>query len=200
MIVRRVSCAKDKSKLPTIGHPNWVPAENVHVSFDIQHRGSSILLKYKVEEPQVRAVNTDYSSPVWEDSCVEFFIALEGDSSYYNFEFNAIGALLGAYGPDRNQRKQLPLETLKLIDTGPSLGRQIIKNLEGNIKWEMDIVIPVTVFCHHDLKDLAGKNAKANFYKCGDKLDSPHFLSWQAVQTDKPDFHLPAWFGDLEFA
>lgn len=199
MIVRRVTCAIGESMLPTISHANWVPAEDVNVSFDIGHRGSSIVLKYLVEEPQVRAVNKGFNSSVWEDSCVEFFIAPEGESSYYNFEISAIGTILGAYGPDRNQREFLPEESLKLIQTNPSLGKGIIENLEGSIKWEIDIVIPVEVLCHHEIKDIAGIKARANFYKCGDKLKNPHFLSWQKVQTDKPDFHLPEWFGDLEF-
>lgn len=199
MIVSRITCARDGNSLPTINHANWVPARQTRVSFDIKHRGSSILLKYIVEEPQVRAVNTAYNSPVWEDSCVEFFISLEGDSSYYNFEFNAIGAVLGAYGPDRNQREQIPEETLKLIHTKPSLGREIIENREGKIKWELDIILPVLAFCHHDVKDIASTRARANFYKCGDKLKKPHYLSWEAVHSIKPDFHQPSWFGDLIF-
>lgn len=199
MIVTRASCARDGNRLPSINHANWVPARQIRVSFDIKHRGSSILLKYMVEEPQVRAVNTGYNSSVWEDSCVEFFISLEGDSSYYNFEFNAIGTILGAYGPNRNQREQIPEETLELIHTKPSLGREIIENREGKIKWELDIVIPVKAFCHHELKDITGTKARANFYKCGDKLKAPHFLSWEAVLCEKPDFHTPAWFGDLVF-
>jgi len=85
MIVSRVSCVTGENSLPTIKHANWVPAEGVIVSFDIRHRGTSILLKYLVQEPQLRAVNMEYNSPVWEDSCVEFFLSLEGDNSYYNF-------------------------------------------------------------------------------------------------------------------
>ena len=96
-----------------------------------------------VQEPQVRAVNTDFNSSVWEDSCVEFFISLEGDVNYYNFEFNAIGTVLGAYGPDRNSREWIPKERLELIQTTPSLGREIIENLEGDVQWELDIVLPV---------------------------------------------------------
>ncbi|MDX2432061.1 MAG: carbohydrate-binding family 9-like protein, partial [Bacteroides sp.] len=115
MIVSRVSCATDNVQLPKIAHPNWVPVEGVMVSFDIQHRGTSILLKYLVEEPQVRAVNTNFNTPVWEDSCVEFFLSLERDNNYYNFEFNAIGTVLGAYGPDRHQRESLSKESLELI-------------------------------------------------------------------------------------
>ena len=137
MIVSRISCARGENPLPGIDYQNWVPAEAVKASFDISHRGSSILIRYVVQEPQVRAVNKGFNSSVWEDSCVEFFISLEGDKNYYNFEFNAIGTLLGAYGPDRHQREGLPEKVLQLIQTTPSLGTELIENLEGDILWEL---------------------------------------------------------------
>lgn len=200
MIVSRISCATDHQSLPVLAHANWVQAERVSVSFDIRHRGTSILLNFMVWEPQVRAVNRDFNSPVWEDSCVEFFLSFEGDINYYNFEFNAIGTVLGAYGPDRLIREWLPENTLELIQTEPSLGSGVISNLEGDVKWELEIILPVQVFLHHQISDIAGKKASANFYKCGDKLKKPHFLSWKPVLTEKPDFHQPAYFGPLEFS
>jgi len=199
MIVTRVSCALDESPFPSIGFKNWVPADRVSASFDIRHRGTSILLKYMVREPQVRAVNTAFNSPVWEDSCVEFFIALDGDDNYYNFEFNAIGTVLGAYGPDRSSREGIPSGFLELIQTTPSLGKGVIENMEGEISWELDIVLPVKSFHHHQVSDIAGMKTRANFYKCGDGLKKPHYLSWKQVQTEKPDFHQSRFFGDLEF-
>jgi Carbohydrate-binding family 9 len=46
---------------------------------------------------------------------------------------------------------------------------------------------------------MEGKKCKANFYKCGDKLAQPHFLAWNRIETPEPDFHQPAFFGDIEF-
>jgi hypothetical protein len=46
---------------------------------------------------------------------------------------------------------------------------------------------------------LKGKTCRANFYKCGDDLPEPHFLSWNNIIADKPDFHLPQYFGTLTF-
>ncbi len=40
---------------------------------------------------------------------------------------------------------------------------------------------------------------KANFYKCGDELQTPHFLSWNPIEIEKPDFHRPDFFGTLRF-
>ncbi|MCK7536290.1 MAG: carbohydrate-binding family 9-like protein [Marinilabiliales bacterium] len=45
---------------------------------------------------------------------------------------------------------------------------------------------------------LAGKSFRANFYKCGDKLSNPHFVTWNPVGTEKPDYHRPEYFGISE--
>jgi len=46
---------------------------------------------------------------------------------------------------------------------------------------------------------LNGKTMRANFYKCGDKLQTPHFLSWAPIDLPKPKFHCPEFFGELVF-
>ena len=43
------------------------------------------------------------------------------------------------------------------------------------------------------------REIKANFYKCGDELQTPHFLSWNPIKIENPDFHRPDFFGTLEF-
>ena len=182
-----------------ISYQNWLETQDVHVKFSIRHDGTSIYLYYQVEEPEIRAVNTKYNSPVWEDSCVEFFLAFGGDDGYYNFEINAIGTVLGAFGIDRNKRFHLADSLLMTIETIPSLERKPIENKEGRTFWSMQLIIPVRVFHFSKIKNLSGVDAKANFYKCGDKLKHPHFLSWKPVLTSTPDFHSPGYFGQLYF-
>jgi len=196
MIVKRESNPGDKHSLD---HRNWIPAEHVQVNFSIGHDGSNIFLRYDVQEEQVRAVNTEFNSAVWEDSCVEFFFSFEEDDNYYNFEINAIGTVLGAYGKNRNERTWLPASLLKQIETRSSLGSEPFEANKDFNSWDIFIRIPIRVFCYNNHKDLSGKQGMANFYKCGDKLDKPHFLSWKPVETEKPDFHLPEFFGQLSF-
>lgn len=38
-----------------------------------------------------------------------------------------------------------------------------------------------------------------NLFKCGDELSHPHFLSWQPIRTEKPDFHRPEFFAQVRF-
>jgi hypothetical protein len=45
----------------------------------------------------------------------------------------------------------------------------------------------------------SGVRWKANFYKCADKTSHPHWLTWSPVDYPTPKFHLPQFFGTLEF-
>jgi hypothetical protein len=186
--------------LHELGHQNWVSVEGIRASFDIWHDGSSILLKYYVLEKQVRAVNTENNSAVWEDSCVEFFLMPAGESNYYNFEFNAIGTVLAAFGSNRHHRTPLPAKSLKAVETYPSLGRKPIVDLPGPVAWTLEARIPAGLLARSQSVNLSGLKARGNFYKCGDRLKEPHFLSWKPVLTGRPDFHSPQFFGDLEFS
>jgi hypothetical protein len=201
MIVERITGTDrlpEKAEHP-ISNQNWVEAPDVHVNFSIRHDSNSIYLYYQVEEPEVRAVNTKFNSPVWEDSCVEFFLAFGGDDGYYNLEINAIGTILGAFGMDRNKRFHLADSLLSQIETTPSLERKPIENLERRTFWSMQLIIPIRVFHFTNIKTLSGVDAHANFYKCGDKLKKPHYLSWKPVLTSTPDFHSPGYFGQIYF-
>jgi len=201
MIVELISSGTNAPKRAehSISNQNWVEAPLVNVGFSIKHDGSSIYLYYQVEEPQVRAVNTAFNSPVWEDSCVEFFLAFDGDDGYYNFEINAIGTVLGAFGKDRHKRTHLPDSFLSRIETTASLGSDPIAYLDQTTTWDVQLKLPIEIFHFSKLKSLSGVDAHANFYKCGDKLKLPHFLSWKPVLCSKPDFHTPRYFGQLSF-
>ena len=49
------------------------------------------------------------------------------------------------------------------------------------------------------IESLKGVCATANFYKCGDDLPEPHFVSWNKIEAPTPNFHLPKYFGEIEF-
>jgi hypothetical protein len=167
------------------------------VSFSIGHNAHTIFLKYIVAEKETRTLYTQTNDPVYRDSCVEFFISFDGGAAYYNLEFNSRGVCLAGYGRGRDNRELLPPAIIEKIEciavSDPSPGSE-------NSKWELCLAIPVEVFCHDNLDDLTGKAVKANFYKCGDDLAEPHFLAWNQIISDEPNFHLPQYFGELNFA
>ena len=65
----------------------------------------------------------------------------------------------------------------------------------GECSWEAALAIPYSAFFLHDINSLDGRSIRANFYKCGDLLQKPHFLSWNPIPVEKPDFHRPDHFG-----
>jgi hypothetical protein len=168
------------------------------VQFRIAHVNNQIWLKFYVTEKHILAHETRTNGNVYKDSCVEFFIST-GDKNYYNFEFNCIGTTHLAHGPGRNNRKFVPKETVEKIEISSTLGKQPFEEKTGNFEWEMMIRIPLECFTYSKLKSFDGLKATGNFYKCGNETLEPHFITWNPVKTEKPDFHRPEFFGLLVF-
>lgn len=164
------------------------------VQFSVAHNNKSIFLKFFVEEKFIRAAAGNINGAVWQDACVEFFISFD-ETGYYNLEFNCIGTILAGFGKDKTNRLQIPEPIIRNI----KYQVLITNNKENNIYWELTLDIPVTIFIHHQLNSLQHKNSLANFYKCGDGLPQPHFISWSNIKAPSPDFHLPAFFGNVLF-
>lgn len=167
--------------------------EKPEVKFSLAHNNRFILLKFFVEEKEIRANVTKINGAVWEDSCVEFFVSFD-DSGYYNFEFNCIGTVLAAFRKNRNERTVLSEGALKKIETFTKINKK-----NDRFYWEILIVIPTDLFLYHSLQSLQGIICRANFYKCGDGLSQPHYLTWSNIKADQPDFHLPEFFGEVRF-
>lgn len=169
------------------------------VQFRIAHKGDAIMIEYRVSEQTVAAVAGHDNGPVWQDSCCEFFFKPEGGDVYYNVETNCAGTVLVGCGPVREGREPAPAEVVGAIDRWSSLGREAFTERTAPQKWSMALVIPVGTAFKSNIATLDGAHMTANFYKCGDKLQTPHFLSWNRIDLPKPDFHCPAYFGTLEF-
>ncbi|MCK5737473.1 MAG: hypothetical protein KAH21_13395 [Spirochaetaceae bacterium] len=161
------------------------------------YTADEILLKYKVNETHIRAVNTGINTAVHKDSCVEFFIST-GDTFFYNFEFNCIGTPYTAYGK-RGERELLDEEEVSRIRTYSSLGNEAISGREIKEPWELTLAIPFSIFHDKEFQNPGKHPFYANFYKCGDELPTPHFLSWNPITVENPDFHQPEFFGKIRF-
>jgi hypothetical protein len=168
------------------------------VFFQIAHTSSSIILKYVVREHYIEPIYRKINDPVYKDSCVELFIAFNDDASYYNLEFNAAGIPLAGYGSSRLDRVSISSDVLKHIESFTTIGTTAVQE-DGMTGWELVLVIPFHIFVHHHIDHLKGQVCRANFYKCGDDLPRPHFLSWSAIHHPSPDFHLPEFFGRIHF-
>jgi len=181
-----------------ISNNNWDYFSDVKASFSLQHEENNIYIRFKVNESNSKAVYTNFNEPVYEDSCVEFFISFD-HKYYYNLEFNCIGNILGGYGANKQNRDWLKEDELKKIKTTPSLGFNKIEIIKHPIEWSLEAIIPKEIFSFDKIASFNGVKAKGNFYKCGDKQVQPHYLSWNPIKSECPNFHLPEYFGEIEF-
>jgi hypothetical protein len=168
-------------------------------ALSIAYSDHEIFLKYYVIENYFKAEKTESNQMVCEDSCVEFFVSPEDDGIYYNLEFNGIGTCLLGAGTERANSIRANPEIISKIRRLGSEGDKPVREKEGTYSWTITIAIPFEVFFHHKVKELKGKTFRANFYKCGDNLKIPHYVTWNPVGTEKPDYHQPAYFGLLKF-
>ena len=169
------------------------------VSVQIAYNESELFLQYLVNEQSVKAEIAESNGKVWTDSCVEFFLSPEGNDEYYNLEMNCIGTILLGFRKKGEPAVYANDEQIAAIRRISTLGETTFPEQMGATTWELTIAIPWEVFFKHSLQTIQGKKTRGNFYKCGDGLKVPHFVSWTKIKTEKPSFHSPAFFGGLEF-
>ncbi len=160
--------------------------------FQIAYTTTHIVLHYDIQEEYVKAQYIRPNENVWEDSCVEFFLSLDGKENYYNFEFNVLGTGLIGYGPAvKSLRSRLSADEIEQVDVLTQ-----IRKIGGKKQWSAILFIPVALFGGVSLE---GNTFHGNFYKCGDGLPKPHFIAWSNIDLPSPSFHQPSFFGELKF-
>ncbi len=181
-------------------YANWPKGypDKPGVIFGIAHDGDSIFVQFEVREEWSRAVEK-MQGRVWEDSCVEMFLSPNPeDGIYYNLECNCAGNFLLCAGRDRHERVSAPSEVISSVKTFSDVESEPFEKKHLDI-WKVAIIVPKEAFFLHEVKTLNGAHFKGNFYKCGDLLPQPHFLSFAPIDTPSPDFHRPEFFTDIEF-
>lgn len=213
LIINRIEPVADAASVPgafaaaevsyhTLDALNWPDSYpyKPDVRFAAAHTSDAVLLHFKVREQSVLARCSADRESVWQDSCVEFFLSPEpGDGLYYNFEFNCIGRMYACVGPDRNSRQFLPESAYAAIKRASSLGETAFEERLGECEWDLSAIVPVSCLVRHDIASLDGLQMSGNFYKCGDHLSVPHFVSYAPINVPKPDFHRPDCFCKLVF-
>jgi len=189
----------DQLKRHPIEKISWPPySYKQNVSFAIAHNDDCIFLKYFVNENWIRAIYRDTHDPVYRDSCVESFISFDNNEEYYNLEFNCIGTCMLGFGKQKSNRMLVPEEVVRNIKRQSIIKTTNVSNFTVT-NWELILIIPRDVFIYHSISTLKNRHCRANLFKCGDDLPEPHFLSWQQIESDSPDFHKPEFFGSRLF-
>lgn len=182
-----INCVNWKDRFPY--HPIAI--------FSIARGEKYLYVNYFVRCNYLRAVNYENNKSVSEDSCVEFFLQLPDSDEYWNFEFNCIGTVNASHRVTRDNPTRLNDEQIASIRRYASCGTRPFEEMEGVFAWNLTIAVPFALV-GIDANNLP-EYILGNFYKCGAKMSLPHYLSWMPIDTPKPDFHRPEFFGKINF-
>ncbi|MBE6683492.1 MAG: hypothetical protein E7595_04985 [Ruminococcaceae bacterium] len=152
--------------------------------------GRGFALRMACKEASPKAIYEKYNDPVYKDSCLEFFVSFNNQSpKYMNFEMNSNGAFLAAVRTERANKT--PINMLAPLP-------KVTSGRDGDY-WTVEVFFSNDFigktfgkFCF-----TRGESIKGNFYKCGDETEIPHFGMWAPIDSEKPDFHRPEFFGTL---
>lgn len=157
--------------------------------FTLAYTDEMLLVRYEVKGELPLARHSQDLEGVHEDACVELFIANEANTHYWNLEFNAAGVCNASY---RKSKKEdvVRLNAAQLS----SIKRYAVQLCAAH--WSLLVGIPLSLIC---LTSAHGARRRANLYKCGDKTAIKHYASWNPIEAEAPAFHLPEYFGEIQF-
>ena len=171
-----------------INWPDQYPAAP-QTTFTLAHTDEILYVRYEVKGEVPLSTKTNDLELVNEDACVEIFIGDADNTHYWNFEFNPAGVC------NASHRKERKVDVVRLnpeqLTSIKRYGQQLCA-----AHWTLLVGIPLSLI---EL-DLAREHARrANLYKCGDKTSMKHYASWNAILAEAPAFHLPEFFGEIQF-
>lgn len=191
--ITRINGDPDWSAIPAIEIDKvlWTDDYGIRGQGQLCYTDDALFVHLRAVEKDIRAENTEPLSPVFEDSCLEFFFKLPDADNYFNFEINPNGCLCVQFGPGRSDRID--------ITRGDAVEYFDIRADRTSDGWEVFYKIPLRFIrlFYPDYR-FEGK-LEANLYKCGDKTRNAHYLSWASIDLEKPNFHCPEFFSSLTF-
>ena len=185
----------DWNEVPSVSMEHKYHDGNVDISATGQvcYDDEALYVRLTAKEANIRAEYHGLLDAPCEDSCLEFFFSpTEGDSRYFNIEFNPNCCVYLGIGSCID-------DLIRLIpESGLPFKPEEKRNSEG---WEISYQIPFSfVRCFFpDFNPVSGNTIRANFYKCGDLTVQEHYFSWNPITGNVLSFHRPCDFGLLTF-
>ncbi len=180
------------------------PAHFPKTQAKLLYDDNNLYVFFKVNDQYVRAVADQTHGKVWEDSCVEFFfmpdIALE--DVYFNLETNCGGTMFFRYNDKQNKtEKYVESADCQKVEIRHSLPKIIADEITEPTTWTLSYKLPFEVISKYGkmTHPRSGAIWRANFYKIANMTSHRHWLTWSFIDHPTPKFHLPQYFGVLEF-
>lgn len=168
-----------------------IPPVDIRAQGQLCWDEAAIYVRLRAWETEIRAEHSGLLQSVCEDSCLEFFLRPTDDLRYFNFEFNPNCALYLGYGTNVTELTRL------IVADEPALFQPKAARLSDG--WEITYRVPFAFIRRFfpDFTPCEGLAMYGNCYKCGDLTVRQHYLSWNPMRCDTPQFHRPQDFGRL---
>ena len=175
-----------------IDEAEWTDSFGISAHAKLCYDDQAIYVRMWADEKDIRATYTadDPLAKCYEDSCLEFFLApMADDARYLNFELNPNCALCNEVGVQKTGR-------IRLLPDADALAASSSRIKDG---WEVMYQIPFDYIhtLYPAFSPASGAQMRGNFYKCGNLTENKHYLTWNHVDSDTPNFHVPESFGIL---
>lgn len=174
-------------------HWESTPPYRPNTYFKMGVVGDSLVATLKCYEENPRAVFTQRDDPVYNDSCLEFFVApINGRDEYINIEMNSKATFLCEFGKGKYDRVFLKSFT----DAKPIV--EVFSGVDAQgAFWGVTTKLTkafLSAVYNISESEIDFESVKANFYKCGDACEIQHYLAFSPVTTLPPGFHNPECF------
>lgn len=157
--------------------------------FTLAHTDEIFYVRFEVKGEVPLSTKTNDLELVNEDACVEIFIGDKDNTHYWNFEFNPAGIC------NASHRKERKVDVVRLnAEQLQSIKRFPVQLCAAH--WSLLVGIPFSLI---NLDRTKEHSRRANLYKCGDKTAMKHYASWNPIEAETPAFHLPEFFGEIQF-
>ena len=171
-------------------NPNGITARA-----QICYSDDALLVHLETKEKDYIANEVELLGSPCRDSCLEFFFCpCEGDDRYFNIEFNSNGCLYLGFGSGIGDLVRLIPDKEK----ADIFEQNIVKRTDG---WEIFYRVSYGFIRRFfpDFKVYSGKKILANCYKCADRSEPPHYLTWNWLDGAPLGFHNTKCFGAMIF-
>lgn len=144
------------------------------------------------DEKPIRAEGEGLLDEPCLDSCLEFFLSpVDKDMRYINIEMNPSFCLYFGIGTGNG-------DLVRILLPG---GEQA---LNANCRrksdfWDLYYEPPFSLIRLFFPDFKAEGSMRGNFYKCGELTEHKHYIAWNPVECETPDFRCPEYFGELLF-
>ena len=175
----------------TIDTINWKEQYPIapETKFTMAHTDEMFYVRFEVKGEVPLSTKMHDLELVNEDACVEIFIGDKDNTHYWNFEFNPAGIC------NASHRKERKVDVVRLnAEQLQSIKRFPVQLCAAH--WSLLVGIPFSLI---NLDRTKEHSRRANLYKCGDKTAMKHYASWNPIEAEAPAFHLPEFFGEIQF-